>query len=84
MASRTLTHPELEPRKVMKRGAAGSACLTSSSSLYVAPVVTGLAEGLKISRSASLGGARGAMAAIALEAAVALCCYGIWQLWQIL
>jgi hypothetical protein len=85
MASRTLSHLELEPRKVTKRRRTASFSYPpTASSLYVAPVFTELAQGLKISRRAALGGARGAMAAIGLEAGAVLCCYGIWQLWRLL
>jgi hypothetical protein len=81
MASRTLSHRELEPSKVRKRRrTASSSFPPAASSLYEAPVFIELAQGLKISRKAALGGARGAMTAIGLEAAVVLCCYGIWQL----
>ena len=83
MASGTLSHRELEPSKVRKRRRTASSYSPAASSLYVAPVFTELSQGLKVSRKAALGGARGALTAIGLEAAVVLCCYGIWQLCRI-
>ncbi len=49
------------------------------TTLFSRPVID-----IKISRVETLHGAKGAMVAVGLEAAAALCLFGVWGIWQIL
>ncbi len=49
-------------------------------SLCVVPALPKLADGLKISRTEALSGAKGALVALGLEGVAALIFFGIWQL----
>jgi hypothetical protein len=55
-----------------------------ASSLSEARNFTEEMDGRGISVAAGFKGAKAAMVAIGLEAAAAVCIYGIWQVWQIL
>jgi len=45
-------------------------------------ILPNLPNGLRISRTAALRGAKSAMTAIGLEAAAALCIYSLWLVWN--
>lgn len=83
MASPALNHFEVEELKasILSEPHVGPVLATSVCEAF-AP--TQDSDSLSVPTSAGLKGAKGAMWAFGIEAAVALCFYGIWQLWHIL
>ena len=82
MSSTALNMPEVE--------AFGGALITDTdagakevSFERQAPAFAIQGDRLYISRAEGLTGAKGAMTAVGLEFAAAVCFYGVWQLWHL-
>ena len=84
MASHALDQFEFDPRKTSMRFTEIYSGPLLPASLCHVPAFPRLADGLKISRTRALAGAKGAMAAIGLEGAVVILVYCIWELRHIL
>jgi hypothetical protein len=81
MASHAFNHFEVEALK--SNIADAQDCPIPASAVFQAFASTDNADLLSISTSEGRKGAKGAMMAIGIEAAAALCIYGVWQLWHI-
>ena len=84
MASQVLNHVDARPADAMSHFTAVytgplAAFPGFESTIFSRPLID-----LKISRVETLHGAKSAMVAVGLEAALALCVLGVWQIWHIL
>jgi hypothetical protein len=83
MASPAIKHAEIQSGKYSFTPTFRSLAELSAS-LDLAPVSNRPADGPDVSTSSGLKGAKAAILGIGLEAAAALCGYGIWQVWHML
>ena len=83
MASHAFNHFEVEALRANILADAPETPVPAST-LYEAFGSTDNADPLSIPVSAGLKGATGAMMAIGIEVAAALCIYAVWQVWHII
>lgn len=84
MASRAAHRVEAEPVRASVRITAVYTSPLTATSLNGTPAFGHITENLKISREESLGGAKGAMMALGIEAGAALCLFGAWLVLHLL
>jgi len=80
MASQALDQFEFEISKSTLRFTEIYSGPLLPASMCNVPALPRLADGLKISRTKALEGAKGVVEAIGFEGAIAVALYGIWQL----